>query len=66
MDALVDEARQAWRAQAHAPTVAALASRSRVTEADALRDPEGLGRFRVLEWYAATAGAGATGAGVSR
>lgn len=66
MDALVEEARQAWRAQAHAPTVAALASRSRVTEADALRDPDGLGRFRVLEWSSAPARAGAADPGVSR
>ncbi len=48
------------------PTVAALAARSRVTEADALRDPEGLGRFRVLEWSSATARAGAADAQVSR
>jgi SAM-dependent MidA family methyltransferase len=51
MDDLVAEARQAWRAQAHAPDLAAVAARSRVTEADALLDPEGLGRFRVLEWF---------------
>ena len=30
--------------------LAALAARSRVTEADALLDPAGLGGFRVLEW----------------
>ena len=52
MDDLVEAARQAWRARAHAPDLAALAARSRVTEADALLDPEGLGRFRVLEWFA--------------
>lgn len=52
IDDLVEAARQAWRAQAHAPDLAAIAARSRVTEADALLDPEGLGRFRVLEWFA--------------
>lgn len=52
IDDLVQAARIHWRAHAHAPDVAALAARSRVTEAGALLDPEGLGRFRVLEWYA--------------
>ena len=50
VDDLVEEARAAWRAAAHAPDLAALAARSRVTEADALLDPAGLGAFRVLEW----------------
>ena len=52
IDDLVQAARIHWRAHAHAPDVAALAARSRVTEAGALLDPEGLGRFRVLEWFA--------------
>jgi NADH dehydrogenase [ubiquinone] 1 alpha subcomplex assembly factor 7 len=52
IDDLVLAARQAWRAHAHAPNLAGIAARSRVTEADALLDPEGLGRFRVLEWFA--------------
>ncbi len=47
---LVEEARTAWRERAAAPDLAALAARSRVTEADALTDPTGLGAFRVLEW----------------
>ena len=33
-----------------APAIAALAARSRVTEAEALTDLSGLGAFRVLEW----------------
>jgi hypothetical protein len=51
IDDLVAEAREAWTAAAHAPDLAALAARSRVTEATALLDPEGLGRFRVTEWF---------------
>jgi hypothetical protein len=50
VDDLVEEARAAWRAAAHAPDLAALAARSRVTEAGALLDPAGLGAFRVLAW----------------
>mgnify|MGYP003526014298 CR=1 FL=1 len=56
IDDLVAEARRHWHAQAHAPDLAAMAARSRVTEADALLDPEGLGRFRVLEWFAVPPG----------
>jgi SAM-dependent MidA family methyltransferase len=51
IDDLVAEAREAWIAHAHAPDLAAIAARSRVTEADALLDPDGLGRFRVMEWF---------------
>lgn len=47
---MVDEARAAWSAAAAAPDLAALRSRSRVTESAALLDPSGLGAFRVLEW----------------
>jgi SAM-dependent MidA family methyltransferase len=47
---LVDDAKERWRAGAHVGDLAALAARSRVGEADALRDPDGLGAFRVLEW----------------
>jgi SAM-dependent MidA family methyltransferase len=51
LDTLVAEAREAWTANAHNPDLAAIAARSRVTEADALLDPDGLGRFRVMEWF---------------
>jgi SAM-dependent MidA family methyltransferase len=47
---LVDEGRRTWSERAHVADLAALAARSRVTEAAALLDPEGLGGFRVLEW----------------
>jgi SAM-dependent MidA family methyltransferase len=50
VEALVAEARAAWSERAHVGDLAAVAARSRVTEADALLDPSGLGGFRVLEW----------------
>jgi SAM-dependent MidA family methyltransferase len=50
IDDLVDEGRRAWATAAAAPTVAALAMRSRVREAEALTDPAGLGAFSALTW----------------
>jgi SAM-dependent MidA family methyltransferase len=50
IDELVEAARAEWTARAHVADLAALAARSRVTEAAALLDPAGLGGFRVLEW----------------
>lgn len=50
LDELVDAARAAWRAGAGVGDLAALTSRSRVGEGEALVDPAGLGAFRVLEW----------------
>lgn len=47
---LVDEGRAAWAAAASRPDLRALAMRSRVSEAEALLDPAGLGGFTVLEW----------------
>jgi len=47
---LVDEARRSWHERAAIADLAALAARSRVTEAAALLDDNGLGAFRVLEW----------------
>src|SRR5690606_41475775 len=47
---LVEDARRTWRERAHIGDLAAVAARSRVTEADALLDPAGLGGFAVLEW----------------
>ncbi len=49
--ALVAEARTAWQAAAARPDLAALKARSRVDEAAALIDLDGLGAFRVLEWH---------------
>ena len=48
IDALVDDARAAWQARAHIGDLEALRHRSRVSEADALLDPGGLGAHRVL------------------
>ena len=50
LEVLVAEARNAWQARAHIGDLEALKHRSRLTEAQALTDPSGLGAFRVLEW----------------
>ena len=50
IDDLVAEGRAHWDAHAAAPDLAALRMRSRVREADALLDPDGLGGFWVGEW----------------
>jgi SAM-dependent MidA family methyltransferase len=50
VESLLAEARGTWAERAHIGDLAALAARSRVTEAEALLDPDGLGGFRVLEW----------------
>jgi NADH dehydrogenase [ubiquinone] 1 alpha subcomplex assembly factor 7 len=47
---LADAARGIWRERAAIGDLEALKARSRVHEADALIDPDGLGAFRVLEW----------------
>jgi SAM-dependent MidA family methyltransferase len=47
---LVDEGRRVWAERAHLGDLEAVRARSRVTEAEALLDPRGLGAFRVLEW----------------
>ncbi|MGH9112165.1 MAG: SAM-dependent methyltransferase [Acidimicrobiales bacterium] len=47
---LAGEARRTWDERAHLGDLEAVKARSRVTEAEALVDPAGLGRFRVLEW----------------
>jgi SAM-dependent MidA family methyltransferase len=50
LDKLAEDARRRWQERAHIGDLEALTARSRVTEAAALADPEGLGAFRVLEW----------------
>jgi SAM-dependent MidA family methyltransferase len=50
IDDLVEEGRDTWRDRASIGDLAAVRARSRVTEAEALLDPAGLGGFRVLEW----------------
>jgi SAM-dependent MidA family methyltransferase len=50
LDELVAEARRAWQERAGIGDLEALKHRSRLSEAEALTDPAGLGSFRVLEW----------------
>lgn len=50
IDELVDEGRRIWDERAGAGDLTAIRARSRITEADALCDPTGLGAFRVVEW----------------
>jgi SAM-dependent MidA family methyltransferase len=52
IDALVAEGRAAWHGRTGPADLAALRARSRVTEAEALLDPGGLGGFAVIEWQA--------------
>jgi SAM-dependent MidA family methyltransferase len=47
---LVDEGKRYWEAHAANPDLAAMRMRSRVSEAEALLDPSGLGSFSVVEW----------------
>jgi len=55
IDDLVAEGKAQWLAEALAPSVASLRMRSRVSEAESLLDPEGLGGFQAIEWRAASA-----------
>lgn len=48
---LVDEGRSYWQVNATKPDVKAMKMRSRVSESNALCDPNGLGNFKVLEWH---------------
>ena len=50
IDELIDEGRRAWEAAAARPDVAAMKMRSRISEADALLDPSGLGAFSALTY----------------
>lgn len=52
VDELVDAGRRYWSEHAARPDLTALRMRSRVTEAEALLDPAGLGGFLVCEWRA--------------
>ena len=47
---LVEEGRRTWNERAHVGDLEAVRGRSRINEAEALTDPDGLGSFRVLEW----------------
>ena len=50
IDELVEQGRRHWQANAAAPDLGAIEARSRVREAEALLDPDGLGGFSVLSW----------------
>jgi SAM-dependent MidA family methyltransferase len=50
IEELVEEGRRTWTERAHLGDLEAMRARSRITEAEALLDPTGLGGFRVLEW----------------
>lgn len=50
IDDLVDEGRRIWQERAHLGDLTAIRARSRVTESEALLDPDGLGSFLVAEW----------------
>lgn len=52
IDELVEEGRRFWQQHAARPGLEAMRMRSRISEAEALLDPGGLGRFLVAEWRA--------------
>ncbi|CAN5644630.1 hypothetical protein BH10ACT2_BH10ACT2_01640 [soil metagenome] len=47
---LVAEGREEWAAQAAAPSLTSMRMRSRVSEAESLLDPSGLGAFSTIQW----------------
>ena len=55
IDDLVAEGKAQWAANASAPSVASLRMRSRISEAESLLDPAGLGGFQAVEWGAQSA-----------
>ena len=50
IEELVDEGRRGWDERAHVGDLAAVKLRSRISEAEALLDPTGLGAFTAIEW----------------
>jgi len=58
IEALVDEGRAHWKQHAAAPDLTAMRMRSRVREAEALLDPDGLGGFICVEWVEPLPGEG--------
>jgi SAM-dependent MidA family methyltransferase len=50
IDDLVADGKRVWNEQAARPGLEALTMRSRVSESEALLDPNGLGGFLVVEW----------------
>jgi len=61
IDDLVDEGRRLWEQRSGIADLAAVTARSRITEAEALTDPSGLGAHRVMEWRPADRTAGDDG-----
>ncbi len=51
LDELVEDGRRTWSERAHIGDLEAVRGRSRIGEAEALTDPNGLGAFRVMEWH---------------
>lgn len=54
IDELVAEGKKFWTESAAAPTLEAMKMRSRISESEALLDPNGLGAFTAIEWVART------------
>ena len=52
IDELVEDGKRVWAEQAARPGLEAMKMRSRISEAEALLDPGGLGGFLVAEWRA--------------
>ncbi|MFV1990247.1 MAG: SAM-dependent methyltransferase [Acidimicrobiales bacterium] len=50
IDDLVAEGKRIWAEQAARPGLVAMKARSRISESEALLDPEGMGGFQVLEY----------------
>ncbi len=50
LDELVADGRRIWAERAHLGDLVAIRARSRVGEAEALTDPDGLGAFTVMSW----------------
>jgi SAM-dependent MidA family methyltransferase len=50
IEELVEEGRRTWSERGHVGDLAAVRARSRIGEAEALLDPNGLGAFEVAEW----------------
>lgn len=50
IEELVEEGRRTWTERAHLGDLTALRARSRIREAEALLEPDGLGAFLVSEW----------------
>ncbi len=50
IDELVEEGKRVWEAEAARPGLRAMTMRSRVSEAEALLDPNSLGSFTVISW----------------